>query len=111
MASRRKLWNWFFGSRLKLNTVNLVGDNDDTEILREAESLFDIKITDEEAEAIVTIGEFERLIASKISQETKDDLAWRLICRIVRDTSGHRGIIDRNTTFFATDAEARLKNG
>jgi hypothetical protein len=102
---------WPFGKGDKLNTVNLSGDMDDIELIEEIERTFGIEISDDEAEMAVTVGELEKLVRSKSNKNTKEDALWELLCRIVSDHSGHKGAIDRATTFFAENAKERQRNG
>jgi hypothetical protein len=84
---------------------------DDVELVEDVEQVFGIKLTEIEAKQTTTIGELEQLIRSKLSENGQDDSLWKLLCRIVRDHSGHKGPIDRETTFFAEDAKERMSNG
>ena len=104
-------WFWPFKRRDKLNTVYLTGDMDDVEILEDIEKTFGIKFLEFEAKNTITVGDLEGLVRSKFLENNKDDALWKLVCRIVRYYSGHKGPIDRETTFFADDAKARMKNG
>ena len=84
---------------------------DDVELLEEIEKTFSIEITDAEAKHMISVGDLETLIGSKINDDTSGEVRWDLICRIVRLQSGHKGPIDRNTTFFAVHASEGISHG
>lgn len=47
------------------DSLNLVGDGDDLDVIRDVESVFGIRITDREAEATLTVGQLYDLIQAK----------------------------------------------
>ena len=51
------------------NTVNMVGDGDDVDIVLDIEKTFGIQITEAEAEKIRTVGELYDLVCSKVDLE------------------------------------------
>ena len=102
---------WPFGKRDDLNTLHFTGDFDDVEVIEDIEKVFGIKISDLEAERVITVGELEAQVRLKFVENNQDDALWKLLCRIVRDHSGHKGLIDRETTFFAEHAKTRISNG
>jgi hypothetical protein len=102
---------WPFAKRDDLNTLHFSGDLDDIEVVEDVEKTFGIKISDAEAGKTFTIGELEALVRSKFKEDDQDDALWKLLCRIARDHSGHKGLIDRETTFFAEHAKTRKSNG
>ena len=54
------------------NTLGLDDDLDGVEVVRELERVFDIKVSNEEAERIVTVGEFHDLLLSKLPPNEAD---------------------------------------
>jgi hypothetical protein len=54
------------------NTLGLDDDLDGVEVVRDLERIFDIKVSNEEAERILTVGEFHDLLLSKL-QPNEDD--------------------------------------
>ena len=91
----------------RLNTIDLGDDLDDVEMLMAIEETFGIKIEDEEAEKLVTVGNLYHLVTKKLEHKTEFDPIWALVCQISREHSGSRDPIDKNTTFFPKFAEQR----
>lgn len=91
----------------RLNTVGLVGDMDDVDILEAIEEAFGIKIGDEEAEKLESVGNLCNLVKAKVRSNSDFDPIWELVCQIVREQSGTRGAIDKETTFFSEHAKER----
>lgn len=91
----------------RLNTIDLGDDLDDVEMLMAIEETFGIKIEDEEAEKLVTLGDLYDLVAKKLEHKTDFDPIWALVCQISREHSGSRDPIDKKTTFFPKFAEER----
>ena len=54
------------------NTLGLDDDLDGIEVVRDLERIFDIKVSNEEAERISTVGEFHDLLLSKLSPNEAD---------------------------------------
>ena len=54
------------------NTLGLDDDLDGVEVVRDLERIFDIKVSNEEAERIFTVGEFHDLLLSKLSPNEAD---------------------------------------
>jgi hypothetical protein len=102
---------WPFSKRDHVNSVDLVGDGDEADLLEEIEREFGINFACDEALKTLTLGEMEQLVRAKFAEDPKQDLLWKLVCRIVREVSGHRGAIDRDTTFFAKHAKKETNNG
>lgn len=98
-----------FGKRVtqRLNTVILGDDLDDVEMLEAFEDAFGIKIEDAEAETLITVGQLYELVCAKSSARTDFDPVWELTLQIVREYSGSRDPIDRDTTFFPMHAKPR----
>lgn len=91
----------------RLNTIDLGDDLDDVEMLMAIEETFGIKIEDEEAEKLVTVGDLYDLAKMKLEDKSDFDPIWALVCQIAREHSGSRDPIDRKTTFFPKFAEER----
>ncbi|WP_131814571.1 hypothetical protein [Cognatishimia maritima] len=91
----------------RLNTVDLVGDGDDVDLLEAIERAFDLKLTDDEASDLETIGEPYDLVKAKAKSNPDFDPVWELVCQIVRENSMTRDPIDRDTTFFPEHAQER----
>ena len=91
----------------RLNTIDLGDDLDDVEMLMAIEETFGIKIEDEEAEKLVTLGDLYDLVAKKLEHKTDFDPIWALVCQISREHSGSRDPIDKKTTFSPKFAEER----
>jgi hypothetical protein len=89
----------------------MYGDLDDIELLQDVEQTFEIRIADDEAQTMLTMGQLETLVRAKVASKTGFDPVWALLDRIARDHSGHKGMIDRETTFFEDIARERQKNG
>ncbi|MFC3691396.1 hypothetical protein ACFOWB_04120 [Chenggangzhangella methanolivorans] len=51
----------------RLDTLNLEGDGDDVLLVTEAEAFFAIRVSDDEARSVETVGEYSDLIAGKLS--------------------------------------------
>lgn len=100
--------NLFFarGDTKGLNTVGLTGDLDDVGLLMDVEETFGIKLTEVEAQNARTMGDLERLVVKRLKRSGIDP-AWALLQRIVRDHSGSKDGINRETTFFAKYAKPR----
>jgi hypothetical protein len=54
------------------NTLGLDDDLDGVEVVRDLERIFDIKVSNEEAERILTVGEFHDLLLSKLQPNEAD---------------------------------------
>jgi hypothetical protein len=54
------------------NTLGLDDDLDGVEVVRELERVFDVKVSNEEAERIFTVGEFHDLLLSKLPPNEAD---------------------------------------
>lgn len=91
----------------RLNTINLGDDLDDIEMLMAIEETFGIKIEDEEAKKLVTVGDLYDLVKMKLEDKSNFDPIWALVCQISREYSGSRDPIDKKTTFFPKFAEER----
>ena len=91
----------------RLNTVDLVGDGDDVDLLEAIERAFDLKLTDDEASDLETIGDLYHLVKAKVKSNPDFDPVWELVCQIVRENSLTRDPIDNDTTFFSKDAKKR----
>lgn len=89
----------------------MVGNMDDVELLIDVERTFGITITDEVAQSTITVGDLEKAVVAELAKNPAPDLLWALILRIVRNHSGHKGHIDRETTFFAERAKRRNPDG
>lgn len=76
-----------FGERPVRNTVNLVGDGDDVDVVKDTEKAFGIEITDEEAEAIHTVGGLHDLVCSKIEFAPQSVCLSARAFRSLRDAS------------------------
>lgn len=98
-----------FGKRItqELNTVDLDDDLGDTELLEAIEEIFDIRIEDHEAEELLSVGQLYDLVRTKIANRKGFDPVWALTVKIVREQSGSRDPIDRETTFFPMHAQKR----
>jgi hypothetical protein len=101
---------WPFRAHERLNTINLYGDLDDVELVEDIEKQFGICISNGEAEQTLTMGQLEELVQNHLG-ERADETIWEHLCRIARFHSGHEGPIDRDTTFFASHAKERIRNG
>lgn len=99
-----------FGKRVtqKFNTVNLVGDGDDIDVLEEIEKISGIKFQDAEAEKVITVGNLYDLVKEKTETRPDFDPLWEFVSRIVRDVSCSKDPIDRETAFFREHAKERL---
>jgi len=91
----------------RLNTVNLGDDLDDVEMLEAIEETFGFEIKDSEAEKLMTVGELYELVNKRVKQKSDFDPIWALVSQIVREHSGSRDPIDKNTTFFPKFAKER----
>ena len=99
------------GRTQKLNTVDLVGDMDDVELLQAIEQVFDIEIEGDEVRELYTVGQLYDLVKTKLEGKPNFDPVWALTEEIVREHSGSREVIDRETTFFAKHASKRSSHG
>lgn len=91
----------------RLNTVDLGDDLDDVEMLEAIEKIFGIEIKDSEAEKLITMGDLYELVNEKLKPESDFDPIWSLVCQIVREHSGSRDPVDKDTTFFPKFAKER----
>jgi len=91
----------------RLNTVDLGDDLDDVEMLEAIEKIFGIEIKDREAEKLITMGDLYELVNEKLKPESDFDPIWSLVCQIVREYSGSRDPVDKDTTFFPKFAKER----
>jgi acyl carrier protein len=91
----------------RFNTIDLDDDLSSVEILENIEQIFEIKIKDPEAEKTTTMGELEKLVREKLRPDTGVDPIWALLCEIARAHSRTRDPIDRETTFFVSNANER----
>lgn len=98
-----------FGKRAtqKYNTVDLDDDLGDVELLEAFEEIFGIKIEDREAQDLFTVGQLYDLVSAKIASHKGFDPVWALTVQILREHSGSRDGIDRETTFFPQHASER----
>lgn len=96
--------------RSHLNSLSLIGDGDDVDILTDVEAAFEISISNQEAEAAKTMKDLEALVSSKISHLTKDDLTWALLKTIASRYQNSETQIDRETYFFDLHAAVNQKS-
>ena len=98
----------FFNKDRNLNTVGLHGDLDDVELLQEIEELFKIKISDEEAAEVVTVGQLYDLVKAKFTGTPNVDPIWEMVRLCVTQYGEPRLMrVNKSTTFFAKDAKER----
>lgn len=90
-----------------LNTINLDDELGDVELLMDIEETFGIKIDEEEAEKLVTVGQLHDLVSKQLKNQADFDPVWALVCKIAREHSGTPDHIDKETTFFPDKAKAR----
>lgn len=104
------IWLFHYGKprvTQRLNTVDLCDDLDDVEMLEDIEKIFGIEIKDREAEKLITMGDLYELVNEKLKPESDFDPIWSLVCQIVREHSGTRDPVDKDTTFFRQFAKER----
>jgi hypothetical protein len=109
------MWLFDIFSR-RLNHMGFVGDGDDVDVVTNTEAEFCIKITDAEAVSAETVYDLFRLVWNKLPNNEKEIefgplLVWDRLCRLLREINGFKGLIDLETTFFATHAKARQNHG
>lgn len=80
---------------------------DGGEMLQSIERTFKIRITDDEAKSIVSVGDLYNIVKQKMPSDGSVDPLWVLIVDFVRNASGSSNKIDQDTTFFPEDAEKR----
>jgi acyl carrier protein len=91
----------------RLNTLNMHGDLDDVEFLMALEDHFTIKVSDSEADEIVTMGDAHGVISGKVSGRISGDEVWSDLCKIAREFTVSEYPCDKETTFFAKHAVER----
>lgn len=80
---------------------------DGIELVDAVEEFFGIKITDNEAESVITVGQLYDLVKGKPSSKPDLELGWETFLRFIRSQSDSKDDIDQDTTFFAEDAKPR----
>lgn len=96
---------WGYGRARNVNTVNLFGDLDEVELVKEVERAFGVSFGGSELESLATVGDMEVLLRNKIAMQGQIDLVWPLLKLIVENYSRPRGRgINRESTFFAVQA-------
>ena len=102
---------WPFGRSQSLNTINLGDDLEDVEFVMAVEEMFGVQFADDETIKLITMADLEKLIRSKLEKVQEFDPVWTILCNIARQHTGHKGPIDRETTFLAKLAKERPTNG
>lgn len=83
------------------NSLNLVGDGDDTDLIEEVEAAFDIKITNAESENIETTGDLFELLVQKLGANHKQRtvcftaISFYRLRRIFKEISNFQDITPR----------------
>ena len=102
---------WPFRPAKLLNTIKLGDDLDDVEFVMAVEEAFGVRFKDDETIKLITMADMEKLVRLKLEKKSDFDPVWTVLCSIARRQTGHKGPIDRETTFFAKFANERKTNG
>ena len=93
----------FFGKRETRNTLDLLGDGDEVDLLQESEEVFGVRFEQEDVADLVNLGQLRDLIGRKLDGAPNFDPVWALLLRVVREHTRIRGSLDRETTLISED--------